>query len=593
MRSSAHRRCGRCASGTAASCSSCSARRSRWSRATSASRRSAASTRRCSRGWRRTSTRSCTAPGSPTSRPIRAAALAVNVRGARARGRRRRAHRRRAADPREHLLRGRAWSTATSRRRSRRASPQRHPLRRGGARSSRSTSVCAAIDAREGGPEAPRGPARPHRGRHPARRRRSAGPTSTPTSRASPSTSLGAARRPARCTLVRPVDRRVRARVPVPGWNEGLNTSGPIVWMCSGYAWKVPMRADNCFDVVPVDTVARGMTLAVADALTDRAAPVYQLALGRSQPLHLRPRARPDRAQGPQGLRPERGQRGWSARSSPTSTRPRSTTAPTAASCCRRRRRRPSWLPRHLPQVRPGAAPAGERARTTGASSTDQRAGARACGSTRPRCCSRRIEQLWKSYQPFIHDHDYRFSTRNVRERTERSPEASARASAGTSPLDWRRLLDGRRDPRPRQVVAAALRGKEVPDDEGFDLGGDPPRASRPRAAGGRPPSRAAPTRASLAGRGRGVKRSSSPAGPATSAPTSSTELLARPLTRGSPLLTRAPGPRRGGREALAGAPAPHGTRSASTTRSSRIDFVPGDLHAAGLGIAEGRPRSA
>ena len=83
-----------------------------------------------------------------------------------------------------------------------------------------------------------------------------------------------------RLTLIRPSIVECVRSFPFTGWNEGLNTSGPIVWMCRGYAWKVPMRADNTFDVVPVDTVARGMTLAVGDALADRGAPIWQLASG-------------------------------------------------------------------------------------------------------------------------------------------------------------------------------------------------------------------------------------------------------------------------------------------------------------------------
>ena len=45
--------------------------------------------------------------------------------------------------------------------------------------------------------------------------------------------------------------------------------------------------AGDRVDVVPVDTVARGMTVAVADALADEAEPVYQLASGDDRPPGL------------------------------------------------------------------------------------------------------------------------------------------------------------------------------------------------------------------------------------------------------------------------------------------------------------------
>lgn len=37
-------------------------------------------------------------------------------------------------------------------------------------------------------------------------------------------------------TIVRPSIVECAREFPFPGWNEGLNTSGPIVWMCAGYA---------------------------------------------------------------------------------------------------------------------------------------------------------------------------------------------------------------------------------------------------------------------------------------------------------------------------------------------------------------------
>ena len=60
---------------------------------------------------------------------------------------------------------------------------------------------------------------------------------------------------------------------PFPGWNEGINTSGPLVWLLASSFRRFPSRPKHRFDVVPVDTVARGLFAMCANALvTDAAA---------------------------------------------------------------------------------------------------------------------------------------------------------------------------------------------------------------------------------------------------------------------------------------------------------------------------------
>ena len=66
-------------------------------------------------------------------------------------------------------------------------------------------------------------------------------------------------------------------RYPFPGWNEGINTSGPLVWLMSTAFRRLPVRRHVSFDIIPVDMVCRGTMLAVAEALGDEASPVYQL----------------------------------------------------------------------------------------------------------------------------------------------------------------------------------------------------------------------------------------------------------------------------------------------------------------------------
>ncbi len=87
-------------------------------------------------------------------------------------------------------------------------------------------------------------------------------------------------RKDVRTVVVRPSVVECARSFPFVGWNEGLNTSGPLVWLVGSLHRRVPFRKDHCFDVIPVDTVARGMVLVLAEALVGDPAPIYHLASG-------------------------------------------------------------------------------------------------------------------------------------------------------------------------------------------------------------------------------------------------------------------------------------------------------------------------
>lgn len=333
-------------------------------------------------------------------------------------------------------------------------------------------SACEAIDEREGGHRKPG--ARRGRIELGTRRAQALGwPNLYTYSKGLAEQALGR-RDDLELTLVRPSIVECAREFPFPGWNEGLNTSGPIVWMCSGFAWKVPMRADNTFDVVPVDTIARGMTIAVADALAGRAAPIYQLASGDHHRLTF------DRALDLTALSVRRGYvpSGVSALERLLLTHLDSTAMDVGAD-------RSVWLPlakkatrslrgvfrkfdgeRHLPASMPKA----DRDRWH---TRIQDASLKASKTSR---LLESIEQLWKSYQPFIHDHDYRFSTRTVRSRSAGLPD-DERAIFGwdLESMCWREYWMDIEIPGLDEWSLPLLRGKTVPDDEGMDLGGDPP----------------------------------------------------------------------------------------------------------------------
>lgn len=95
------------------------------------------------------------------------------------------------------------------------------------------------------------------------------------------------AREDVRGTTVRPAIVECARSFPFTGWNEGVNTSAPIVWLLSTSFRRFTARPTNIFDVVPVDTVGRAVVLATAAMLRDDAKPVYQVASGHVNPLRF------------------------------------------------------------------------------------------------------------------------------------------------------------------------------------------------------------------------------------------------------------------------------------------------------------------
>ena len=86
-------------------------------------------------------------------------------------------------------------------------------------------------------------------------------------------------------TTFRPAIVECARSYPFEGWNEGINTSGPLVWLLSTTFQRFPARGTNNFDVVPVDTVARSMVMVVGEALQDRAHAIYQCASSDLNPF--------------------------------------------------------------------------------------------------------------------------------------------------------------------------------------------------------------------------------------------------------------------------------------------------------------------
>ena len=87
--------------------------------------------------------------------------------------------------------------------------------------------------------------------------------------------------------IVRPSIVESSERMPFTGWNEGINTSGPLSYLLGTNFRQLPSNERKCLDVIPVDMVTRGMTLIAAALLQRKHAPLYQLATSAINPVNM------------------------------------------------------------------------------------------------------------------------------------------------------------------------------------------------------------------------------------------------------------------------------------------------------------------
>jgi thioester reductase-like protein len=87
--------------------------------------------------------------------------------------------------------------------------------------------------------------------------------------------------------IVRPSIVESSERSPFSGWNEGINTSGPLSYLLGTNFRQLPTNERKCLDVIPVDMVSRGMTLIAAAIIARRNARMYQLATSAINPVNM------------------------------------------------------------------------------------------------------------------------------------------------------------------------------------------------------------------------------------------------------------------------------------------------------------------
>ena len=88
--------------------------------------------------------------------------------------------------------------------------------------------------------------------------------------------------------IVRPAIVETSVTKPFLGWNEGINTSASLSYLLGTYFRQLPTNERKRLDLIPVDTVCRGMTLIGAAIIERRNDPVYQLASSVTNPCDMR-----------------------------------------------------------------------------------------------------------------------------------------------------------------------------------------------------------------------------------------------------------------------------------------------------------------
>jgi long-chain acyl-CoA synthetase len=78
-------------------------------------------------------------------------------------------------------------------------------------------------------------------------------------------------------TIVRPSIVESSLAYPFPGWNEGINTSAPLIYMALHGQVQYPSRPGHVMDFIPVDHVCAGLVLCAAALLVGEHQMVHQL----------------------------------------------------------------------------------------------------------------------------------------------------------------------------------------------------------------------------------------------------------------------------------------------------------------------------
>jgi long-chain acyl-CoA synthetase len=269
--------------------------------------------------------------------------------------------------------------------------------------------------------------------------------------------------------IVRPSIVECAREAPFPGWNEGVNTSGPLVWLVGTVHRRMPFAEHHRFDVVPVDSVARGTTLALVQLLRAEHEAVYQLASGDHNPftfgravdltslVRRRQYARSDEPFERMVLRHlDSVVHDRAADEDPWLPAARKLTRAVRDAFS-------AFSPEHHLPTKVRNRWGSELGRWA------QRQAKEWGGASRT---ISQVEQMLRMYQPFVYDNDLELETTNVRRATERlDPEERALFGWDVGSLDWRDFWMNVQVPGLDKWSLPLLRGERIPEDPPFALG--------------------------------------------------------------------------------------------------------------------------
>ncbi|MBM4375867.1 MAG: AMP-binding protein [Deltaproteobacteria bacterium] len=88
-------------------------------------------------------------------------------------------------------------------------------------------------------------------------------------------------------TIVRPAVIESSCEYPFPGWNEGINTSAPFIYMALKGQSQFPAEQNVHLDIIPVDFVCSGMIVSLAELIEGTHRPVYQYGCADVNPCKM------------------------------------------------------------------------------------------------------------------------------------------------------------------------------------------------------------------------------------------------------------------------------------------------------------------
>ncbi len=225
-------------------------------------------------------------------------------------------------------------------------------------------------------------------------------------------------------TIVRPAVIESAVAFPEVGWAEGVNTMAPVLYLGLNSPGSFPCAPDSVLDIIPVDLVASGMSIALAALIEGTHQRVYQLGSSDTNPLLM------TRIIELSGLHKRRYLR-TEAPGNPLINAVRARIEPTPQSAQSYIKRGPAWLSSVASQ----------------ASGVLKGIGGPLAPITRP--AAKALEGASKGlkikgfildqFLPFMATHNYRFATTNIRAEFDRlSDQDQLKLPFRPQDIDWR-----------------------------------------------------------------------------------------------------------------------------------------------------------